>query len=259
MIGIKLWPCQHTVACLSPSSVLLFYWEVCLEANKEIDAGLYLKYRYNIESTLTTPEIPPGLSHSVWQSAQSLCGQGAISSEADLHRGRCPFVWTFQSHFPALFPVRCSLWIGLFFLSYLHGFSAAKVGRIALWIWPFVSRNGNAHIYLHIVLASWISSQKGSSGDSCAKDVRACDIVMGSHRIDCKTMCKQGSVSFSKTVHPTSNEEIHENCSETASRINLLLSVSLLSFSLSFFSIAPSQSCTCSGLFLPSVTAYSRS
>lgn len=92
MIGIKLWPCQRSVAFLSPSSVLLFCWEIRLEANKEIDAGLYLKYRYNIESTLTTPEIPPGLSHYVWQSAQSLCGQGAIPNEADLHRGGCHFV-----------------------------------------------------------------------------------------------------------------------------------------------------------------------
>lgn len=35
----------------------------------------------------------------------------------------------FSIAFSGAFPCKCSLWIGLFFLSYLHGFSAAKVGE----------------------------------------------------------------------------------------------------------------------------------
>lgn len=35
----------------------------------------------------------------------------------------------FSIAFSGTFPSKCSLWIGLFSLSYLHGFSAAKVGE----------------------------------------------------------------------------------------------------------------------------------
>lgn len=76
-------------------------------------------------------------------SVQSLCGQGAIPNEADLHRRGYHFVLNL-----------CKGWVKILYQT-RRGRVFCPKSWMALWIWPFAFISGRAHGYLHIALAKW--------------------------------------------------------------------------------------------------------